>query len=66
MRIRGLFSRDQSIPENSLTAFDAAIRAGFGFELDVAMTAVSSSWCSRRFAFADVRCGRQNLGNVQR
>jgi glycerophosphoryl diester phosphodiesterase len=36
---RGLFSRDQSIPENSLTAFDAAIRAGFGFELDVAMTA---------------------------
>lgn len=36
---RGLFSGDQSIPENSMAAFDAAIRAGFGFELDVAMTA---------------------------
>lgn len=36
---RGLFSRDQSLPENSMAAFDSAIRAGFGFELDVAMSA---------------------------
>ncbi len=36
---RGLFSPSQQPPENSLAAFEAAIGAGYGFELDVALTA---------------------------
>lgn len=32
---RGLYARDQSVPENSLPAFEAAARAGYGIELDV-------------------------------
>ena len=32
---RGLHSRDKSVPENSITAFRLAARAGYGVELDV-------------------------------
>lgn len=35
---RGLFARDQSVPENSLPAFEAAVRGGYGIELDVQFT----------------------------
>ena len=35
---RGLYSADQSIPENSLTAFRAAADAGYGMELDITIT----------------------------
>ncbi len=35
---RGLHSRDKSIPENSLPAFEAAVRAGYGMELDVQLS----------------------------
>ena len=35
---RGLYSEDQSIPENSLAAFAAAAEKGYGVELDVHMT----------------------------
>ena len=35
---RGLFTHDQHVPENSLAAFAAAVAAGYGVELDVAMT----------------------------
>ena len=35
---RGLFSEDQFIPENSLTAFNLAADAGYGIELDVHLT----------------------------
>lgn len=35
---RGLFSADQSTPENSLPAFRAAVLAGFGVELDVQLS----------------------------
>lgn len=35
---RGLFSPDQSIPENSLPAFRAAVEAGYGVELDVQLS----------------------------
>lgn len=35
---RGLFARDQSTPENSLPAFEAAAKAGYGIELDVQFT----------------------------
>ncbi len=35
---RGLFTKDQSTPENSLPAFVAAARAGYGIELDVQFT----------------------------
>ncbi len=35
---RGLFEADQSIPENSLPAFGAAVNAGYGVELDVQLT----------------------------
>ncbi len=35
---RGLFSADQSVPENSLAAFRAAVDAGYGVELDVQLT----------------------------
>ena len=35
---RGLFSADQSVPENSLPAFAAAVSAGYGVELDVQLT----------------------------
>ena len=36
---RGLFALDQSIPENSQAAFEAAITQGFGIELDVLASA---------------------------
>ena len=36
---RGLFSSEKNIPENSLAAFRAAIDNGYGFELDVHLTA---------------------------
>ena len=35
---RGLHSRDKSIPENSLEAFELASRAGYGMELDVQLS----------------------------
>ena len=35
---RGLFARDQFTPENSLPAFEAAAKAGYGIELDVQFT----------------------------
>lgn len=35
---RGLHSRDQSVPENSLAAFSAAAAAGYGIELDLNLT----------------------------
>ena len=35
---RGLFTRDQTVPENSLPAFEAACAAGYGIELDVQFT----------------------------
>lgn len=36
---RGLYSKDQSVPENSLTAFRLAMEADYGVELDVHLTA---------------------------
>lgn len=36
---RGLFSADQSIPENSLPAFRRAVENGYGIELDIQLTA---------------------------
>lgn len=35
---RGLYTADQAIPENSLRAFARAVEAGYGIELDVALT----------------------------
>ena len=35
---RGLFAADQSVPENSLEAFRAAVAADYGVELDVQLT----------------------------
>lgn len=35
---RGLFNNNAGIPENSLSAFSEAIRAGYGIELDVHIT----------------------------
>jgi glycerophosphoryl diester phosphodiesterase len=35
---RGLYNRDQSVPENSLEAFGAAANAGYGMELDLTIT----------------------------
>lgn len=35
---RGLYAQDQSVPENSLPAFEAAARAGYGSELDLHRT----------------------------
>ena len=35
---RGFFSPDQSVPENSLAAFDIACEKGYGAELDVQLT----------------------------
>ena len=35
---RGLFSKDQSVPENSIPAFQAAVAAGYGVELDEQLT----------------------------
>ena len=35
---RGLFAKNQSVPENSLPAFEAAAAAGYGIELDVQFT----------------------------
>jgi glycerophosphoryl diester phosphodiesterase len=35
---RGLFEADQSVPENSIPAFRAAVNAGYGVELDVQLT----------------------------
>lgn len=36
---RGLHKAEDSIPENSLAAFDAAVEKGYGIELDVRLTA---------------------------
>lgn len=36
---RGLHKKDKSLPENSLGAFQAAVDAGYGIELDVHLTA---------------------------
>ena len=35
---RGLFSKDQSIPENSMAAFAKAIEHGYGIEMDIQLT----------------------------
>ncbi len=35
---RGLYSKDQSVPENSLPGFALAVQRGFGVELDVHLT----------------------------
>ncbi len=35
---RGLFSKDQTVPENSVKAFELATEAGYGIELDVHIT----------------------------
>ena len=35
---RGLYEKDQSIPENSLAAFRRAVEAGYGMELDVQLS----------------------------
>ena len=35
---RGLFDNDKGIPENSLTAFELAVKNGFGIEMDVQMS----------------------------
>lgn len=35
---RGLHTRDKHVPENSLAAFDAAVQAGYGIELDVQLS----------------------------
>ena len=35
---RGLFSNENGVPENSIAAFAAAKAAGFGIEMDVALT----------------------------
>ncbi len=36
---RGLYDAQRGVPENSLTAFRAAVAAGYGIELDVRLTA---------------------------
>lgn len=36
---RGLHKKDQTVPENSLAAFRRAVKAGYGVELDVRITA---------------------------
>ena len=35
---RGLYTKDQKVPENSLTAFENAAAAGYGIELDVQLS----------------------------
>lgn len=35
---RGLYAQDQSVPENSMEAFRAAVAAGYGIELDIRLT----------------------------
>ena len=35
---RGLYQKDQSVPENSLPAFAKAVEAGYGMELDVQLS----------------------------
>lgn len=35
---RGLYAKNQSVPENSLPAFLSAVQAGYGVELDVQLT----------------------------
>lgn len=36
---RGLHNKDQSIPENSVLAFEKAVEAGYGMELDINLSA---------------------------
>lgn len=59
---RGLHDNENGAPENSLAAFEAAARAGYGIELDVQLTADD-----RLVVFHDDQlnrvCGRD--GNVQ-
>lgn len=37
---RGLFTPDQRIPENSMRAFQEAVRHGYGIELDIQRTRI--------------------------
>ncbi len=50
---RGLHTEDKAIPENSLAAFDAACRKGYGSELDVQLSADG-----KVFVFHDDTLGR--------
>ena len=50
---RGLHDNISDAPENSLAAFQKAVDAGYGIELDVQMTAdgkvvVADQWCGQR------------------
>jgi hypothetical protein len=43
---RGLHTADQSVPENSLTAFALAREKGYGVELDVRLSKDGQAWSS--------------------
>ncbi len=43
---RGYFGKDQRPPENSLPAFAAAAKNGYGIEMDVQFTATGGLWFS--------------------
>ena len=50
---RGLYKKDKSVPENSLAAFRRAVKAGYGVEMDVHITADD-----QRAVFHDDQLGR--------
>lgn len=41
---RGLHDKDKGVPENSLMAFDLAVRGGFGMEFDLQLTRDGRWW----------------------
>lgn len=57
---RGLFDNSSNAPENTIPAFEKAIRGGFGIELDVQMTAdgklvVFHDWDMKRMAGVNLK-----------
>ena len=66
---RGLYDNDTGVPENSMTAYDKAVSAGYGIELDVRMTNDCQLVCFhdpdlKRLTGATGRVEDKNLGEL--
>lgn len=67
---RGLFDNDGGVPENSLAAFDRAVKGGYGIELDVQLTkdgeiVVFHDYDLKRACGVDVKVSKLTLDELQ-
>lgn len=68
---RGLYSQDQTLPENSLGAFSAAVEEGYGIELDIRLSkdgevVVFHDGTLQRACGLDVRLDALTLAEIKR